>query len=205
MKLITHEIEIVDANCTGCYRCERACPTSAITMVGPKVSALAVVDNDSCIACFRCIDSCDDDAMLAHERDEPVQIHTEVTAGDEQAVIDLCRSAGLDPELMVCLCSQTEAREIAAAILHGAATFADLGLSTATQSGCLLYCSVGMRRLLRAHLGHDPEIGSKVRRYPPVQSMLDLPGELSDRYPLFSIGKEQAKARARLATLEEDL
>jgi len=43
-------IEVVDENCTGCYRCERVCPTEAIVMIGPKTEALAVVDNDKCIA-----------------------------------------------------------------------------------------------------------------------------------------------------------
>jgi ferredoxin len=204
MRLVTHEIEIVEANCTGCYRCERACPTNAITMVGPKQSALAVVDNDSCIACSRCIDSCDDDAMLARERDEPMLVQTEVEPALEADVAGLCRSAGLDPELSVCLCSQTQAQEVAAAVLGGAATFTDLALATGAQSGCLLYCSVPMRRLLTAYLGHEPDEGaSKLRRYPPAQGVLELSAEVAARYPTFHIAQEQAAARTRLAELEE--
>lgn len=203
MRLVNHEIEIVDANCTGCYRCERACPTNAITMVGPKQSALAVVDNDRCIACFRCIDSCDDDAMLARERDEPMLIETPLDSAPEADVARLCREAGLDPELSVCLCSQTQAREMAAAVLGGAATFTDLALATGAQSGCLLYCSVPMRRLLTAHLGHEPdESASKLRRYPPMQGVLEIPPEVAERYPFFHIAQEQAAARARLDELE---
>jgi NAD-dependent dihydropyrimidine dehydrogenase PreA subunit/bacterioferritin-associated ferredoxin len=205
MRLVNYEIEIIDENCTGCYRCERACPTNAITMVGPKQSALAVVDNDLCIACFRCIDSCDDDAMLAREREEPVLIETDVDSVDESAVAGLCRDAGIDPDLSICFCSQTQAKEVAASILSGAATFSDLALSTGVQSGCLLYCSVPMRRMLVAHLGHEPdESGSKMRRVPAQQSVLDLPADMAEHYPTFFIAQEQAVASARLAGLSAE-
>jgi Fe-S-cluster-containing hydrogenase component 2 len=206
MRLIDHEIEIIDENCTGCYRCERACPTNAITMVGPKQSALAVVDNDRCIACYRCIDSCDDDAMIAREREEPVFIETPIDDTAHPAIVELCRKSGIDPELSVCFCSQTQAKEVAASILAGAETFSDLALSTCVQSGCLLYCSVPMRRMLATHLGHEPdESGSKLRRCPPSQSVLDLAPELAGRYPLFHIAQEQAAARAHLEALTEEL
>jgi NAD-dependent dihydropyrimidine dehydrogenase PreA subunit/bacterioferritin-associated ferredoxin len=207
VRLVNYEIEIIDDNCTGCYRCERACPTEAISMVGPKQSALAVVNNDRCIACFRCIDSCDDDAMLARAREEPVLIETALDSVDGSAIAALCREAGLDPELSVCFCSQTQAKEVAASILSGAQTFSDLALSTGVQSGCLLYCSVPMRRMLVAHLGRQPdESASKMRRVPAVQSVLDLPADLAERYPIFCIAHEQAVASARLAGLDvEDI
>ncbi len=198
MKLVKQEIKIIDENCTGCYRCERACPTNAITMVGPRKGEIAVVDNDRCIACFRCIDVCDDDAMLAAERETPRMVRTSTRSVDPQALHDLCATAGLDPDQMACLCSSTKVKELAAAVLGGAATFEDLALATGAASGCLLYCGVPMRRILRAGTGAEPdESASKVRRYDSAQVLLDIDEAAADAHPLFALRREQAAARAK--------
>ncbi|SHN15503.1 4Fe-4S binding protein [Cryptosporangium aurantiacum] len=198
MKLVKQAIEVIEDNCTGCYRCERACPTAAITMVGPRREALAVVDNDSCISCFRCIDVCPDDAMLAVERDEPRKVGTSARSVDPTELNALCEKAGLDPGQMGCLCSSTKIREMAAAVLRGASTFEELALATGAASGCLLYCGVPMQRVLRAHLGDRlDESGSKVRRYDSTQVLLEIDEAAADAYPLFALRREQAAARAK--------
>lgn len=194
MKTIYHQIDVVEQNCTGCYRCERVCPTDAITMVGPKTSALAVVDNDKCIACMRCIDSCDDDALLLEERDEPIEVGQYVDE-DDPDVQALCAEAGMDPELLVCACSNTQAKEAAWAILQGRATFEELALTTGAQSGCLIYCSVPLRRLLVAHSGEASSTGH-VRRAPLQLALSDIPDEIHDLYPSFGVAEELRHARA---------
>jgi ferredoxin/bacterioferritin-associated ferredoxin len=204
VKLVNYEIEVVAESCTGCYYCERACPTAAITMVGPRKEALAVVDNSRCIACMRCIDSCDDDAMFARERAEPFEIGFDLSSADPVAVRDLCRAAQLDLEQLVCVCSGSPAKEVAAAILAGATTFEDLALETGVQSGCLMYCSVPIRRLLTAHHG-SAEATSKVRRYPVTLALLEVPASVGAAYPLFELEKEQAARRAALDELEAEL
>jgi Fe-S-cluster-containing hydrogenase component 2 len=196
MKLVKQAIEIVDENCTGCYRCDRACPTGAITMVGPRTQEIAVVDNDRCIACFRCIDVCDDDAMLAVERDAPRKVGTNAKQADPAALAALCERAGLHPNQVACLCSSTKVKELAAAALAGASTFEELALATGAASGCLLYCGVPMRRVLHAHTGAD-DTTSKVRRYDSVQVLLDIDEAAADAYPLFNLRAEQAAARAK--------
>ncbi|ROO87955.1 4Fe-4S dicluster protein [Actinocorallia herbida] len=198
MKIVRQEIKIVDANCTGCYRCERACPTAAITMVGPRKEEIAVVDNDKCIACFRCVDVCDDDAMLIAEREVPRKVRTSPRSVDPAELNALCEAAGLDPDQMACLCSSTKVKELAAAALNGASTFEELALATGAASGCLLYCGVPMRRVLRARTGDevDPS-GSKVRRYDSAQILLDIDEAAADAYPLFALRREQAAARAK--------
>ena len=203
MKVISYEIEVVAPNCTSCYRCERACPTSAITMVGPKrTEAIAVVDNSRCVACMRCIDVCDDDALLAHPRDHPVDAGIDFSGTDRDATIRLCRDAGIDPEQTVCVCTGTQAQEIAAAIVEGAESFAEVALATGAQSGCLLYCSVPIRRLLAAGQGGDAPSASKVKRYDCAQSVLDLPTDLDAQYPLFALSAERAYVRSYLDELE---
>ncbi len=197
MKTISHEIEIIDQNCTGCFRCERACPTGAIIMVGPKKQALAVVDNSRCIACARCIDSCDDDAMLLVDRAEPLVVGFDSSRTSKEAIKALCDTAGIDPKQSVCWCSGSAATEVAAAIIAGHDTFEDLALATGVQSGCLMYCAVTIRRLLVAASG-DAEATSKVRRYPSGQGLMDIPSELAAKYPTFGIVEEQGYVRARL-------
>lgn len=204
MKTVYHTIEVVDENCTGCYRCERACPTSAITMVGDRKSALAVVNSDACIACMRCIDSCDDDAMRVVERADPIVIDGATEGADPRAVLDLCRAAGLNPNQLACVCSGTQAKEIAAAVLAGADNFEKVALRTGAQSGCLMYCSVPIRRLLINHTGRA-ESTSQVRRYETNHGLLEIPDEFAARYPIFSVAHEQELRREAMETVEIDL
>lgn len=198
MKLVKQVVEIVDENCTGCYRCERACPTGAISMVGARKEAKAVVDEPSCIACFRCIDVCDDDAILITELDEPHLVGTRAKDFDPVEIDELCEKAGLEPEQMACLCSSTKVKELAAAAIDGAETFEQLALATGAASGCLLYCSVPMRRVLNARYGEVKEDKRHVRRYDTNQVLCDIPEDAADRYPLFALRREQAAARKSL-------
>jgi NAD-dependent dihydropyrimidine dehydrogenase PreA subunit/bacterioferritin-associated ferredoxin len=201
VKVVRQGIEVVDENCTGCFRCERVCPTEAIVMVGPKTEALAVVDNDKCIACMRCIDSCDDDALLTFERDEEILITHEFGDLDPGAVEKLCRDAGLAPTQMVCFCTITLAQEVAGAILHGATTFEEVAMQTGVQSGCLIYCSVPIRRLLKVATG-EATSNAKFRRYPQELALPDVPLEIADRYPIYNIRKEQEYRRTENTVTE---
>ncbi|WP_293047395.1 4Fe-4S dicluster domain-containing protein [Mycobacterium sp.] len=197
MKVIKQVVEIVDENCTGCYRCERICPTGAISMIGPRNKALAAVEDSACIACFRCIDVCNDDAILIAELDESHTVGTNVKDLDPADVNGLCEQAGLDPNQMACLCSSTKVKELAAATLGGADTYEQLALATGAASGCLLYCSVPMRRILEARHGEVQQDKQHLRRYDTDHVLLDIPEDAADRYPLFALRREQAAARER--------
>ena len=60
--------------CSGCSRCSRACPITAITMTAQRVAAKRkndlhpVVDADRCIGCGVCADACKKDAMTMVRR-----------------------------------------------------------------------------------------------------------------------------------------
>lgn len=62
--------------CSGCSRCSRACPITAITMTAQRVQAKRknalhpVVDTERCIGCGVCADTCQKDAMTMVRRDE---------------------------------------------------------------------------------------------------------------------------------------
>jgi len=197
VKVVKQLVEIVDENCTGCYRCERACPTGAITMVGPRKEALAVVEGPSCIACFRCIDVCDDDAITIAELDEHRVVTTKARDFDPAEVNGLCQRAGLEPDQMACLCSSTKVKELAAAVIAGAETYEQLALATGAASGCLLYCSVPMRRMLTARYGEVAQDKRHLRRYDTDHVLLDIPEDAADNYPLFALRREQAAACTR--------
>lgn len=204
MKTIDFEIEVVDENCTGCYRCERVCPTEAIVMVGPKTEALAVVDNDKCIACMRCIDSCDDDALLLNRREEPIEFDYDAADVDPQDVLAICQSADIAPGMLACPCASVSAQEVAVTILHGARSLEDLSLRIGVQAGCLLYCSATLQRLLIAATG-EAQTDSKVRRYSADLSLKDINPELHERYPQFKVREEQAWRRAEQSDPDIDL
>ena len=204
MKTIRFGIEVTEENCTGCYRCERVCPTEAMVMVGPKTKAIAVVDNDKCVACMRCIDACDDDALHAITRDEPLVLDPDHSDVELDAVGELCRTAGLDPSMQICTCSETFAQDVAAQILEGATSYEELALSVGVQSGCLMYCSIPIYRLLSAATG-EAKSNSQVRRYSPDLKLIDIPAELDEKYPMFNIGAEQRQRETKIAEMELDL
>ncbi|HJO93063.1 MAG TPA: 4Fe-4S binding protein [Victivallales bacterium] len=47
------------AKCTGCEKCEDACPVDAITMKNDK----ALVAGDKCVECETCIGECPSEAI----------------------------------------------------------------------------------------------------------------------------------------------
>ena len=73
-------------------------------MEGPKSAALAVVDNDKCVACFRCVDICADDALLAPERSEPKVFGLDMSNVDMAAINDLINRAEIDPNRAIWPC-----------------------------------------------------------------------------------------------------
>jgi len=59
--LISHVV--IQADCTGCTLCEKACPTDAITGE-PKVAHSYQINMDKCINCSMCVEVCKPDCIL---------------------------------------------------------------------------------------------------------------------------------------------
>ena len=55
--------EILEENCVGCKRCEKACKVGAITVLEDK----AHIDTEKCILCGACIAACRKDALRAEK------------------------------------------------------------------------------------------------------------------------------------------
>ena len=192
MKTVNFEIGVIDENCTGCYLCERICPTAAIEMVGPKSSALAVVDNSKCVACFRCIDICEDDALLSHGRKAPVKFGIDPASVDQVALGELLLKADLDPDSIACVCTSTPNKEIAAAVIAGARTLEEVALKSGVQSGCLMYCFAPIHRLVTKHWGEMPEASTKNKWYGTSQTLMDVGQEVAQGNRDFFVEEEQA-------------
>ncbi len=57
--------------CIACRKCEKACPTGAMTMV----DGLAVVDPALCISCYACVESCPQDCIDVYGREAKTPAH----------------------------------------------------------------------------------------------------------------------------------
>ena len=115
--------------------------------------------------------------------------HTEV---DQTQLRDLCRRVNLDPEDPICLCTLTQAKEVAAAILKGAASPEEVTRMTGIRTSCAMWCMAPVLRMLQAHgLELKPPKGYKWYNVNPA--LWDIPEEIAARYPEYRI-KEDLEA-----------
>jgi NAD-dependent dihydropyrimidine dehydrogenase PreA subunit/bacterioferritin-associated ferredoxin len=151
--------EIVEDQCTGCNKCVLTCPTVAISMrprrpdePGPGRN-IAVVQDNLCYNAQNCMELCPDDAIVMRERDVPFEVGVADTGVSRESIGNLCMQVGLLPDMLVCVCTDTLASELAEAILDGAHAPEDVALRTGARTGCTEICLDPILRLLAA-AGH---------------------------------------------------
>jgi len=122
-KRITMVAEIVEDNCTGCNKCVLTCPTVAISMrprrpdePGPGRN-IAVVAGDVCYNAQNCMELCPDDAIIMRRLDEPFEVGTAPPTASAEEIGQLCMQVGMLPDMLVCICTNTTAGELASAAL----------------------------------------------------------------------------------------
>ncbi|MCL5959758.1 MAG: 4Fe-4S binding protein [Chloroflexi bacterium] len=146
MKLV-NLIPSVDLDkCTGCSICTRVCPTLSIPVVDKK----AAVDEATCFGCGNCEQRCPHFAIAMLKRPDPFYLQVESSDLPEETLVDLCRKARMHPEQIVCYCTATRAKEVAAAVMKGARSPEDISRVTGIRSGCKVECIQPMLRLLEA-------------------------------------------------------
>ena len=103
--IVNYVAELDPADCTGCKRCDIACPGGAISVTDKK----AAIDGARCIGCSRCVDCCPERVMWMAPRDEPLQIGVALDGEMREAAAALLDRAGIpiDPQVPVCVCSIT--------------------------------------------------------------------------------------------------
>lgn len=155
-KRVTMVAEIIGENCTGCRLCEQVCATVAITMrprtedeIGPGKN-IAIMHDEHCYNIQSCLEICPDEAIVMRELDEPFEVQVDTDSVDQAAVKDLCKKARLAPGTVVCPCTGTTMRELAAAVLHGASTPDELSRMTGVRTGCSELCLQPMFDVLAA-------------------------------------------------------
>jgi NAD-dependent dihydropyrimidine dehydrogenase PreA subunit len=173
--------EILGENCTGCNLCSLVCPTSAIEMrprrddePGPS-RTIAVLGEDDCYNAQNCLEMCPDAAIVMRPLDEPFEVGVVVEDANADAVAALCHQARLLPDQLVCVCTDTQARELAASIVLGASAPEEVALATGARTGCTEICLDPILRLLAA-AGH----GDAPRKPAQGYQWYGVPGQMME-------------------------
>jgi bacterioferritin-associated ferredoxin len=109
-----------------------------------------------------------------------VKVEVEAEIRDEARAI--CSRADINPESIVCICTSTRAREIAAAIVKGAGNPEEVSRATGARTGCGVLCIEPIFRLLQAAgLSLESPLQSDVW-YPTVPNIWDLEEAVTEKY-----------------------
>jgi Fe-S-cluster-containing hydrogenase component 2 len=187
MKTVKFVAEVDEAKCKADKLCEAMCPSGAIQVFDKK----AQVDDEKCIACTRCYDRCPEKAITLVRRPEPRVVTASAAGIDETEIRELCLKAHRRPEELVCICTNTCAGEIAAAIIKGARSVREVVQRTAVISGCQEMCVPVVQRMLKAYGVDIAESGAPLI-HDQSFSLWDLPQEAWQKYPWYCF-EEDAK------------
>ena len=156
MRIITTQATVDRETCTGCRTCERVCPTESIKIGDDKK---AHVNTDTCSGCGNCESRCPVLAIKLVALKEKKVVGVDYTKAPLDEVVALCKKARFNPQAVVCYCTGTRAREVAASILLGAKTPEEVSRRTGIRTGCTVECIQPILRLLTAagvELGKAP-------------------------------------------------
>jgi NAD-dependent dihydropyrimidine dehydrogenase PreA subunit len=147
LRIVTTQAVIDPAICTGCKTCEKVCPTESVRVGENKK---AVVNLETCTGCGNCESRCPVFAIKLVALKEKKVIELDWTRAPKDKVIALCKKARFHPEAVLCYCTGTRAREVAASILLGAKTPEEISRVTGIRTGCSVECIQPNLRLLTA-------------------------------------------------------
>jgi Fe-S-cluster-containing hydrogenase component 2 len=185
MKKVYEIAWIDESRCIGDQVCRNVCPTGAIHMVDKK----ARVEESRCVACFKCQDVCNEGAIRSVPLAESRTLRVDPADVDQAALADVCRRANLNPEEPICLCTLTQAKEAAAAILKGASSPEEVTLMTGTRTSCAMWCMAPVLRLLQAH-GRDMSPPPGYRWYSTETGVWNIPDEVARKYPEYRLNED---------------
>lgn len=185
MRKIYRLAKIDEELCNGDKICENICVTRAVKVVDRK----AVVDADRCVSCENCLDACPTGAIKMGPRENPLLLGTNPDEVSLEELTNLCARAFLEPEEMLCVCTRTTAKEVAAAILKGAKTPEDVTLKTGIRSACGMWCINPIMRLLEAH-GVDLPESDNYRWYKIKTNIWNISKEAALKFPEYRVKQD---------------
>jgi Pyruvate/2-oxoacid:ferredoxin oxidoreductase delta subunit/bacterioferritin-associated ferredoxin len=197
--------EVIPENCTGCRLCVQVCPTVALSMrerrsdePGPG-KHVAQLDGEACYNAQTCFEICPDSAIVMHELETPFDVGFDWKSVDEQAVEKLCAKAGYPPRRSICMCTDTSAGEIAAAIVAGATGPEQVSLMTGARTGCVELCLQPILDFLAA-AGHadvpkQPKngfqwYGHSATLFEQIRADGSFPEEIAEEFARFELERE---------------
>jgi Pyruvate/2-oxoacid:ferredoxin oxidoreductase delta subunit/bacterioferritin-associated ferredoxin len=189
MPYVTHVAVIDHARCTRCPVCIRVCPTNAIRLDRTGSKPMVLVDDQYCLDCTICMTRCPEHAIVMETRGEPLRFGVDWTRADPVEVARVCRAAHMHEEQIICFCRQTQAREVAAAILLGHRTPEDLARATGIRTGCGVLCVTSVLRLLKA-AGVELQKAPGWQWYGTYVTIWDLPPEAQSKYPEYFLKED---------------
>ncbi len=186
MRKIYLSAEVDQELCKGDKICENICVAKAVKVVEKK----AVVDSDKCVSCIKCQDACSMSAIKMIPRKEPRLLAVNADEVSQTALAALCDKAHLDPEDMICVCTFTQAKEAATAVLKGAKTPEEVTAMTGIRSACGMWCMAPILRLLQAH-GLELPASDGYRWYNIAPEIWTVPGNVDQMYPEYRLAEDR--------------
>ncbi len=167
------------SKCVKCGLCWSICPTEAISWTPGEYPK---IDPNTCMGCGACYERCPNYAITMERLPEPKIVRVDVSKVDFKKVEEICRNAGFHPEQIICFCTGTRAKEVAAAIILGAKTPEEISRMTGVRTGCKVECIQPILRLLRA-VGIEPK--PKPGRhawYGICPTVFEIPKKVREKY-----------------------
>jgi Pyruvate/2-oxoacid:ferredoxin oxidoreductase delta subunit len=186
MKKVYFQAEVDQNRCVGDKLCETVCPSGAIRIDDKK----AHVDERRCVACNSCCDICSEKAVRLIPRPNPLLLRVDPKDVDQDELLQLCIEAHLHPRQFICLCTATRVDEVAAAILKRASSLEDITLMTGACSGCTIYCTEPLLRLLKVQ-GIEPDLEKGRRLYNITPTLWDVPENVVRKYPGYYLEEDK--------------
>jgi NADPH-dependent glutamate synthase beta subunit-like oxidoreductase len=137
----------------------------------------AEVDELTCTGCSRCRERCPEYAINLATLEMQKVLEVNWTQVSYEQIEELCRRAHMNPQEVICYCTGTRAREVAASIILGAKTPEEISTRTGVRTGCGVECIQPILRLLTAggiKLGKAPGH----QWYGLTPTIWDLPEEI---------------------------
>jgi len=174
---VVKTIAFFDYNqCNGCQLCSKVCPTDAIRFE----NRTPVLEKEHCVGCSSCVEHCPQYAVMMQPLEAPRKLYLDPAPYDQEKIREICSNAHFYPKMEICICTRTQAEEVAAAILAGAKNPIDIARMTGIRTGCKCCCAETPLRMLAA-AGIDPGAAPGYQWYGLTNTLWTLSAEVIEQ------------------------